>query len=450
MKKLLVVAAFLAASSTAFGQLNASFAKDTVTLTRYENGDFLYLKDIGISINSLNAAAAANTLNLSALPGAPASVFELTTPTLSPTIGTATMYVPFKVKAGKNASSPIHIGLQLEYSDGRNTIDDTVIIKVVNAPVATAKAESEDDASFHSKLTLLNGYNFDFNGKLNSNYVGVFNVYDPARDRGKRDSDCKLLGMKLIGKDKPRWKYGINAGIMKINYGLGGDQDSSTYHRVENTKINALDSIVAGGKYLRQYNKYTTSYATSVWSFYAQPLITLNPAGISTSKTKVYAHLHTELFVSKFTRKSKRENVEQDTAVFPNPVPSSLNYISVKTNAETVTSTTDYHGYLGAGLTFDISLTKNSSLFLQPTFGFTTNKPGVASSANYKRDEDYEVKDWNKFYMIRASFNQRLSDATQLVVSQDIRGLFPKYSPLYATYVGLNIKVDELLKLIKG
>jgi hypothetical protein len=52
--------------------------------------------------------------------------------------------------------------------------------------------------------------------------------------------------------------------------------------------------------------------------------------------------------------------------------------------------------------------------------------------------------------LVRAAFNQKLSDATKLVISQDIRGLLPQYNPLYATYIGLNIELDELLKLIKG
>lgn len=246
-------------------------------------------------------------------------------------------------------------------------------------------------------------------------------------------------------------KYGFNTGIMKINYGLGTSTDTTNRHRLEDIKMSVLDSVVPGKKYLRQYNKYATTSSNSVWSFYVQPLALINPLGTTGTKTRVYLHSHLELLVSKLITKTSISNVAQDTAVIPNPVPTGMVLRTRAADGTTVTTTTTkYNGYFGLGPTFDISLTKTSSIFLQATIGKTTSNPEIYSVPDIKLSEmSREPRKWQGFYLIRASFSMKLSEASNLVVAQDIRGLLPRYNPLYATFVGLNVKVEELLKFIK-
>jgi hypothetical protein len=125
-------------------------------------------------------------------------------------------------------------------------------------------------------LTFLNAYNFDFYGKLTSNYVGVFNLYEPARDRDERTKDLRILGFKLADSGTNRWRWGFNTGLMKINYGLGDNSPSDRY-QYENALIHALDSVVPGKKYLRQFNKYSSSITNSAWSFYCPANGTFKP-----------------------------------------------------------------------------------------------------------------------------------------------------------------------------
>jgi hypothetical protein len=366
------------------------------------------------------------------LPGALTSLYSFTPVTLAPTASTSEMQFPITIRRGANDSDPQFITLQMSYNNGVPVTKNLVI-----AVAQQKKDASDGEDSFFSRLTFLNAYNFDFYGKLNSNYVGVFNIYEPARYRGTRKKNST----------KNRVKIGLNAGIMKINYGLG-DSSKIDRYQYENSLIRPLDSIIPGKRYLRQFNKYTSATTNSAWSFYAQPLFMLNPT--ERAATRVYLHGHFELFVNKVTTKTTRTVVQQDTATFSNPIPNGI-VVRVPTTDEVTTTQTFYNGYFGAGFTFDIKLTNSasSSLFLQATAGITSNTPNIGSVANFDIRTP-KKNNWHGFYLVRAAFNQRLSDATKIVIAQDIRGLFPQYSPLYATFIGLNVKVDELLKLIKG
>jgi hypothetical protein len=446
MKNIILTAIVLFLRIASFSQLEAKFASDTVVLERHPNADLV--TDINVSVNGLNPAnGAANVIAVSLGANAPAGLTSFAPATLSPSQGTSVMVTPITIRRGSNTDDNVlYIPLQLSYNNGAGVIIRNMVVKVTNSK-AVKKAEQEEDDSFFSKLTFLNAYNFDFYGKLTSNYVGVFNIYEPGRDRGKRLDSASFLFFKLK-KDSRKWQWGVNAGVMKINYGLG-DKEPSVIHRQENTKIRALDSVLPGKKYLRQWNRHTSTVSNSTWSFYCQPLILLNPTSMGRTKSKIYFHTHLELLLNRLEHKSIVNTVEQDTAIFPDPVPRSM-ITRVRTGDTTTVITPYYNGYFGGGFTFDIKLSHstNSSLFLQFTAGATTSAAGLESVPRYRGDRS--TASWNGFYLVRAAFNQRLSDATKLVIAQDIRGLLPSHNPLYATFIGLNIKLDELLKLIKG
>lgn len=429
MKKTTLLFALCIIKITAFAQLNASFEKDTIEILRDKKIDQII--HLAVQITSVNPPAgnpnsivfsvntAASTVNSSDYVFAmmPVTVFS----------GVQQLDCPVTIIHGTNSrGGELYLTIQMAYT-GSNAQIKTVVLKIKN------QKETSDEKSVENnrgKIMYLNAANFDFNGKLSSNYLGHFNVYIPSKNR---------------------WKVSVNAGIMKLNYG-SDDSTSNDSYRTENVFIKPLDTFAIGGKYLRQFNKYSTRIRNTAWSFYAQPLLNLN--GESKNGTKIYFHAHLELLVNKFNVTTDISNVQTDTATFTNPI----GYIRPNVATKNSYTTTYLNGYFGLGATFDIGLAKSSSLFLQGTAGVTTNYPQQASApssnqrgagpAPYSKVNTYDS--WYAFYLVRVYYNQVISDNAKIVIGTDIRGLFPRYNPLYAAYIGLNLKLDSFIDLLKG
>jgi hypothetical protein len=300
-----------------------------------------------------------------------------------------------------------------KHGDGNTALEDTVS-KVQN-----------------NRIMLLNAYNFDFGSTaLASNYVGHLNLFAPSIDKKK--------------------KWGFNTGILKISYGQKDTSQNSESLVMENTFINPFDTLATGIKYLRQINAYKTEKKNTVWSFYVQPLYELTEPS---AKQHIYLHTHLELVSSKWSATTTISNKQQDTAIFAGPHDGFVIRSAISNNSSyTINSLS---GYFGAGFTADLRPWDGGAFFFQPTIGETSNRPSPSSediSANVRygtTSRSTTAREWNAFYLVRSYYTQVINDAA-LVIGVDIRGLFPLYAPQYAAYVGLNIGVDSILKLVGG
>lgn len=280
------------------------------------------------------------------------------------------------------------------------------------------------------RIMLLNAYNFDFGGtKLASNYVGHLNLFAPALDNKKR--------------------WGFNTGIMKISYGQKDTTGGEGVIKKENILINPLDTLYNGMKYLRQLNSHSTVKKNTIWSFYVQPFFELTRENKS---QHVFLHLHMELVASKFTAVTSIKTIAQDTSVFDGN--RGLVFRSRVSDKSTY-NINALSGYFGIGPTFDLQPWKKASFFFQPTIGVTSNKPSPSSididspSQSSATTRGQKARTWHSFYLVRAYYTQKVNDDATIVVGADIRGLLPLYAPQYAAYIGLNLQLDSILKLIK-
>ena len=307
-----------------------------------------------------------------------------------------------------------------------------------------------------NNITFLNASNFDFNNDLQGSYLGKINIFAPD-----------ILGSP----------FGFNSGIMRIKFNYTDTTNNPLYF--ENLLINPLQAKNHGEKYLKQLNQHATSRSNIAWSFYLQPMLRIvsypwpknkngkdNIERIRNRKPKpnsivpngIYFHLHGELLVNNTNVRTNISTIYQDTLTIDTL--QNLTYISYQKNP-LIFDKAFLNGYFGAGLTFNIDpfSNGNSRFFFQFTLGKTTNYPNwssqeisttpinvVTNSAGIITQE-YEKITTGSFYLVRAEFAQMLSDNSQIIIGADIRGLFPRYSPLYATYLGININLDALVKV---
>ncbi|MBE9585073.1 hypothetical protein IM792_11485 [Mucilaginibacter sp. JRF] len=270
-------------------------------------------------------------------------------------------------------------------------------------------------------FSFLNAADFDVNGIGKSNYLGHINIYSPS-----------IRGGKL----------GFNAGIMKISY----NSDSSIIYQRENILTNPIKDLKVGDSYNRQLNKYDKIVTNTAYSLYIQPTFTLYS---DDDFNRVMFHLHNELLIFNTKVSSSYTTMAQDSLVFTAADSASSNFVArgnvTESNPPTY-KTSNLNGYFGAGFTFDLKFGKSGSFFFQPTFGWTTNFPNFQSNLGRRgRDQDK----WNTFYLVRAYFTEKLSNNSKIVLGTDIRGLFPRYSPLYSIYAGLSLNIEAVASLFK-
>ena len=336
------------------------------------------------------------------------------------------------------------------------TKPDTVRITVIDSSaykglmakydsvIAAIKKSSDtlDNDSTNDHLTLLSALNFDFSGKLTASYLGLFNIFAP-------------------NIKKTRW--GFITGIEKINYSNGNINGNDTgqfvYSQV-NTLLNPLDfykptdTVRQGATYLRQYNKYTFSNANTVWSFYIQPLFKL---GSPDKKTGVYLHFHAELLVNQYSRTTNIQTISQDTqAVAANQTHNGYNRVQ---NNPIIGNSNFISGYFGAGVTFYLKPFEKprTHFFFQPTFGVAFSSPKLDSLGGTSIPQQngtyltsFEYNKPKAFYLVRASYIQTMSTKSELIIGMAIRGIFPDQVPQYAAFLGINLDLNALVKLITG
>lgn len=299
-----------------------------------------------------------------------------------------------------------------------------------------------DEEEHKARITYLNAYNVEFgDAHVSNNYVGHFNIFAP--------SFCSISPKG----ESHRW--GFNAGIMKINFFVADSlANSSETSITENVKINPFDPTDPGTKYLHEINRYETKSKLTDWSFYVQPLFRLSSQAM---KNNFYFHLHAELLASAYTTTTTIKNIYRDTLTM------GAGFSEVMRTNVFGTSTSRYNKFLseyfGGGLTFDLHPWNKGAFFVQSTLGYATQHI-TYSPDNSNRDKtavpNVGVSHAGRgFYMLRASYSHSLgkedaasSGGSSIVIGFDSRNFFGKSAPKYAAYLGFNLGVEKVIKII--
>ncbi len=301
--------------------------------------------------------------------------------------------------------------------------EDIVMVNNNEETNVTAKEFSEN------RLLFLNAANFDFTGSLKINYVGHINIFAPNLT------------------EEGSW-IGINTGIMKLNYLTG---DTSKYQFVsENISLNPLYAQPdSGQRYTRQFSRYKYKISNTAWSFYVQPLIKLYCSQTGGDMgSSLYWHFHAELLAEHWRITTSKENIAQDTLTY---LPGDNAYINRYSENEINTSISRLNGFFGTGITTSIAPWEKSLVFFQATIGITNFDNFVGLNNNMVPPRRLMTNgNWCGFYLVRAYYTQKMSDAATIVLGTDIRGYLPAHAPNYATYLGLNLDVQKLVELIGG
>lgn len=311
---------------------------------------------------------------------------------------------------------------------------------MVGVNIQKESTEAEPTLPNPKHFSFINAVSFDFDGSSGSSYVGNLNVFDP-----------KGFWYSKKNAETHRWSIGYNLGIMKINFSKS-DSLNTSYSYFENALMKPLDSIKIGTKFLRQYNKITNVSKNLTWSFYFQPTLAI----VYQENFKLLFHLHTELYVDKWTTNTAISNYQQDTSMLDSSnysvLKDSLSLVNkfAKSTDDIITSTST-SAALNFNFGFGITLEKSwegGSLFIQGTVGqaFNYARP---ESIN-KKDLTYTVPEKMNIYahLTRFRLSQKITTNVQAVVGIDVRGKFGK-NPTYAAFIGANIGLNGIRALLK-
>jgi hypothetical protein len=323
-----------------------------------------------------------------------------------------------------------------------------IILMMIFSPSRLFCQAKNVDSPTTSNVTLLAAANFDFTGKLSTSFLGLFNVFAP----------------NVIKK-----KYGFDFGIEKINYStsnINGNDSNQVEFFNQNYLLNPLSvnqvsgTIKPGAKYVQQYNQYTYSSSNRVWSFYVDPLYRISDLGQNDLRKGLFAHFHAELLINQWTRTANIKTLYQspDTMttsgntptkgyywVAKNPIVANYNFISA---------------YFGAGLTLLTNLyDTKSAFFCQGTLGWANHTPDfdklndpnqlLYANGTYSNDSILNSKT-KGFFLLRMNFTQELSSKSQLIIGLHLRGNFSDLNCQYAAFLGLNLDLEAIAKLVTG
>ena len=338
---------------------------------------------------------------------------------------------------------------------------DTLESKQLAQALADKKKQdsTNDDVDSASSfyITFLNAANFDFSGKLSTSYLGHFGIWSP----------------KAFGK-----KFGFLTGIEKINYanGILGNDTAQTEYFYQNVvrpgdyvySTNAPPYIRDGAVYHHQFSQFTFKSSNTAWSYYFEPVwkITSLKRIPSDHNVGIYLHLHNELFMNIWSRTQNAVSLADTQLVYTKGGPNDVyaNPIDkVPVAAQVVGNKTIFSGYFGAGPIvyvnpFHMKNDSSSRFFLQATFGVAVNAPNFPALTNQSYplypNGQYELSTTyahlKAFYLVKAHFIHNLGSNSQLVIGFMVRDLLPSENPMYAAFIGLNLNVGAIAKLIAG
>ncbi|MCU0433490.1 MAG: hypothetical protein MUC87_08560 [Bacteroidia bacterium] len=279
-------------------------------------------------------------------------------------------------------------------------------------------------------FTYMNAVSVDFNNQNKLTYTGQLQFFAPD----------------LFGSPNRNW--GFNAGMSRLKY--SGADTSFSVQKTENIMLNQLQQPGQGDLYVQQLNQYNGFVRRSNTSFYFQPMFRIYPKDSKTTGLlQLYAHLHTEILVSRWQSSVNVTTLMQDTAVINgNSIPV---FTPFSTQPPAYTSSYKY-AYLGAGVTLDFCPLDNAQFFLQPTFGLTSNYPQFIGenriSTAITRPGRTGNTQFTPFYLLRGNYQQSLSDAATAILSVDVRGFIAGGSTELNAALGINIKLEEVFTLV--
>ncbi len=323
-------------------------------------------------------------------------------------------------------------------SNGKEFTKTFILVIIDKDFVKKDDTKDNKNESDLRSLTYINAANFDFaNTQKDISYVGNLNIFAP--------------------KLSPHYKFGFNAGIFKINYQKNDSLPNSSAN-VEILARGIGDSLVNGSKYRREVNEYYKKVSNKDISIYFQPIYWINST--TTSNNYFFAHLHTEFLISNWEIENSYATLSFDSLVYNNtptnplqPGPSLIYKYKKTFNSKFV----NLSGNFGAGVTYIATPFTNSKFFLQSTIGYSTLGMNVISyndkyQLNKGETSRYlpEIKTLHFFYLFRSSFTHQLSNNSEIIIGADIRGYLPSYTPKYAIYIGLKLKLDESAKTLSN
>ena len=297
----------------------------------------------------------------------------------------------------------------------------------------SAQSSSASPAADDERVTLLVGYNFDFEKTNASNgYMGHLNIHFPLNK-----------------------KYSINAGLMKINYSGNGDR---VEYKTDNVNLHPLGT--SGGtpdtKYVSQYNKYDLSVKSNSYGAYFQLMRRIR-------KDYLYAHIHAELLVSQAEYAAKVTTIQSDTLNLPT-VQAEIDTLKLRKTLgyDLSDKTTFYAGYFGLGLTGDFTITKTDNYllkyFIQGTTGYTDNQLNddprnfrannhefIDKNLNYNVNPTTYDKKW--FFIVSTRITAKY-EGIRLNIGAEIRGVYG-LAPIYIFYAGVNLDLFKIASVFK-
>lgn len=324
---------------------------------------------------------------------------------------------------------------QIGLTKGNNTLDAKTggIASIVIQEQPVEEKLNANPAGF----TYLNAVNFDFENSNGSSYAGQLDIVTPYL--GKTD------------------RFKILCGIMKINFSQPGNGLVNTSRDyTEIAKIEPLDQIKEGTPYYRQFINLKNVSKNTGLSFYFQPAFKI----LERKNLQLLAHLHAELLVNSWTTTTTITKLQQVTdtvkAETLGYVTSNINDLDkfYKKSDATVTSTSTntipiFFG--GIGLSLTANIWDGGHLFVQPTFGLATDYLSAQNLAKESIGKIPGVEDEPKksiFHLVRMDLKQDLTPNLQAVIGVIVRGRFG-LNPAWASYVGLNLGLSGLKKMLK-
>lgn len=283
-----------------------------------------------------------------------------------------------------------------------------------------------------NNLTYLNGYNFDFSTTNSaSGYLGNLNLFFKVNEVGK---------------------WYINAGLKKINYAFSESEYAKT--QIDNVAKNPLDDLtIAGTKYNKEFNKYTTSSKITSYSGYFQVLNKIFDKNIK----NLYWHSHIEFQVSKVNYETAITTVQSiEKEVTPT---TDLATILPILNTNYSINNTYFGFYFGTGITGDFKIIDSEeyklTYFFQGTVGISNIQLG--NNSNPFLESDYFKNNVNftnnydpskHFFHLFNTYVSNKVNGLNLLIGTEIRGNFES-APLYIFYVGVNTDLEKIGALFK-
>ncbi|SDH34997.1 hypothetical protein [Chitinophaga filiformis] len=327
--------------------------------------------------------------------------------------------VPIRIHSTAIVNNIEYFSIQLNGSLA--TDPSHVVIIQENLPSPSVQAK---DTSMKREYMFLNAANFDFDRSSNVSYLGHINAFVPDLWQG----------------------LGLNAGIMKINFSNDSIQTSSK--QTSNVLIKPLDPLAEGTKYLRQFNEseYVTKYI--MWSFYFEPFYKIKLS----DRLEILPHLHYELQLNKWTTDVTMRNIQTDTLVMNAETIKQVYSINNDFGSGSTANLKSNYSWVshnvGVGCIFLVKPWSGSKIFAQLVYGISLHEKKIQSARVLPRSFFRNADKIDLFYLTRIYLQQELVGNLDAVLGLNVQKFRTDVVANYAPYLGINVGLDGLKKLV--